>query len=263
VIAITLTAAVAVASAQQSSVSELRKENRLPEWANYFCYQDAKKIRSGWFMIVAYDEHDSFKNDSAFGYKRGVTIQEYLGSGVDITAINTPVAPEEYALEVQSMLQTKQISSGTAELLHEHIQSAENAAALAKSARKTSVNFPEMEKELLSDELARALLDAPDGTNYHNFLASHPEFPEAFLDWQKYYNAGIFTPPSGAFKKYREGNVLFEENFGTNVFEGAAIKGSGIRLRLEMDETSSGLRFVLTYGMGIPRTGKCEEVPTK
>src|ERR1700693_687175 len=80
--------------AQKTDVEELRKEHRLPEWANYSCYQDARNIQSGWFMLIAYEPANvpDLKDDHAFGYERGLTYQEYIASDKDIVAINMPAS---------------------------------------------------------------------------------------------------------------------------------------------------------------------------
>jgi len=258
--------------AQRPNVEELQKENRLPEWANHVCYVDSRNIQSGWFMVVAYqsaigDDQDA-KEFDAFGYERGVTYQEYIGSDKEIAAINMPISPEEYSSQLRAALETKRVSAKALEMLEAQLQSAQNAIAMAKAVRKKAAKYPTIEEELLKDEEERALLDAPDGTNYHNFITNHPEFPEVFLHRQKYYNAGIPSPPSGAFTVYREGNLLFEKDFGSDVFEtavtGEASSNAGLLvIRVEMQDTASGLRFVKSQslrnsGVGIPIAGKCD-----
>ena len=207
-------------------------------------------------MLVAYQpfKDDIFtksalKNAKDLGYKRGLTYQEYFRSSMDIGALNMPLAPETYASELQASVQTGRITGQAADLLSSHLASIENAVALAKAVRNSAADFPSIEKSLLHDDEELALLDAPTGTNYHNFIAKHPDFPSSMLDKQKYFNAGVIAPPSG-FKIYREGNVIFEKDFGTDIFDTQAPSEKVLGVRVEMQETSSGLRFVMSHSLG-------------
>ena len=99
-------------------------------------------------MIVAYRSPSDtfFENANAVGYKRGLTYQEYIGSGNDVTAINMP--GDSYASELQAGLQTGHVSMDVVELLMAHVRSAENAVAIAKALRKPAAEDPSIEKEL-------------------------------------------------------------------------------------------------------------------
>lgn len=254
--------------AQHPGVEELREEDRLPEWANYVCYEDAKNIQSGWFMIMGYrSPADAFFKDAhAFGYTRGLTYQEYMSSNKEITTVNVPISQESVEAEYQADAKTGQISLGVLGLLMVQVTSVENASAIAKAVRKSAAEVG-MEKELLGDEEEQALLDFPNGTNYRRFLAKHHDLPEHYLARQKYLNAGIIDPPGG-YRTYPDGNVIFEKGFGSEVFETAsagekATDDKMLRVRIEIQDVSSGLRFVKSHslgnsGLGIPIAGKCD-----
>ena len=269
---------------QQAYVEQLRLENRLPDWANYVCYQDAKNFQTGLFMLIGYRPATSdpfFPNDSKgakeFGYSRGLTYQEYIGSDTDVTPINMPISPEEYAEERSKALQAGPGSLISLELLamfDAQSVAVNNAIAVTKSTIRGAATYPDIEEPLLKDEEVQALLDAPDGTNYHNYLKNHPGYFEISLIRQKYYDARIIDPPGG-FKIYREGNVIFESVFGLGVFEPAASIGKigggeksgegGLTTRIEMEDTASGLRFLQSHALGgsaigIPITGKCDPI---
>ena len=260
---------------------ELRKENRLPEWVGYVCFQDATNMNTGLFVLMGYQPvtsdfffHDG-KSAKAFGYSRGLTFQEYLGSDTGVTTMNMPISPEAFAEELPKAMQSGKISMAAIELLNAQRVAFQNAIAIAKSTRQSVAKFPTLERDFLKDEEAQALLDAPDGTNYHNFEDKHPGYLPSLLHRQKYYDAGIIDP-KGGFTIYREGKVIFEDDFGSNVFQSAGDDGrvggegksatSGLAVRIQMEDTASGLRFVQTHslggsGIGIPIVGKCDLIP--
>lgn len=265
------------AVAQRAYVEQLRKESRLPEWANYVCYEDAKNMVSGWFMLVAYKSasNDNFFTSASdanrFGYKRGLTYQEYLASETGISAMNMPISPEEYESELKKMFQTGKASASALTLLEAQMVAERNAVAITKMTRQRAANHPSLEKQLLEDEEVQALLDYPDGTKYHGFVDKHPGYISHLLDMDKYHNAGI-TPKDG-FNIYREGNVIYEKAFGSDIFETA---GTGdkptddkiLSVRIQMQDTASGLRFLKSHafgssGIGIPVSGRCDLIPTQ
>jgi hypothetical protein len=267
----------AAAVAQRAYVEQLQKEHRLPEWANYICYEDAKNIDSGWFMLVAYKgaaQDDFFKNASdasRFGYERGLTYQEYLGSDTGIKAMNMPISPEEYESELEKAAQTGKASANALTLLEAQMAAERNAVAIVEKTRQQVANNPTLEKRLLEDEEVQALLDYPEGTKYRIFVKKHPGYISHLLDIQKYHDAGI-TPKDG-FNVYREGNVIYENAFGSDVFETA---GTGdkptdnkiLSVRIQMQDTAPGLRFLKSHafgssGIGIPVSGKCDLIPTQ
>jgi hypothetical protein len=260
------------AVAQQTYVEQLRKESRLPEWANYVCYEDAKNLVSGWFMLVAYkpaSDDDLFTSSGdaeRFGYERGLTYQEYLSSDTGISPMNMPISPEEYASELKNMLETGKASPKAISLLAAQTVAAQNAVAIAKITRQRAATHPAAEKQLLEDEELQALLDCPDGTKCHNFIDKHPGFISHLFDMGKYHNGGI-TPKDG-FNTYREGNVIYENLFGADIFEtpgtgDKATDDKSLSARIQMQDTASGLRFLKSHAfggsaIGIPVSGRCD-----
>ena len=258
-----LISATGFCQSPQTAVDELRTENRLPEWANYLCYQDDKSIISGWLMLVAYqpDGHDFFferdaKGAKELGYKRGFTFQEYTRGEKEIRPINMPSSSEMLNSEVKAGLESGHISMGAFELLNSRLLAANNAVAIAKEVWdkvKKSGTRDILQKENPMEEEDYALLDGPDRTNFHNYVKKHPEFSEIQLQRQKYYDAGMGVPPDGTtFKSYNEGNVIFERDFGSEVFEtldglGNFPKARVVSTRIQMQETSSGLRFLMSH----------------
>lgn len=244
---------------QQSNLQELRRENRLPGWANYICYVDTKGMDQSWFMLVAYAPAKDFAPAARFGYKRGITFQEYNVFRDGISASNLPASPEEVESALQDYAKKGTAPIGVVVLLQTKIQSFENAVAFAKVVAQR-----ESGEELRKDKLTTALLDAPSGTNYHNFLAENPQFPESVLHTQKYLNAGVRIPD---VKPYREGNIIFEKDFGNGLFltdPENKFKGDPIRVEIQMQETESGLRFSRRFqrtdSLGTPFMGRCDPI---
>lgn len=266
--------------AQQGHVQELRKENRLPAWANYVCYNDAKNIQSGWFMLVGYQpaERDAFfpsdpKGAKDFGYSRGLTYQEYIATDTGISPINMPISPEEYAEELPKAMQGQPVSQKTIDMARSEAVAMDNAIAYAKSTRRAVAKYPALEAKFLKDQEAQALLDAPDGTNFQNYLVAHPGFATQVFYRQKYTDAGI-TAPVGGFRVYREGNVAFERDFGSGIFGPAGSLRSadepakGLATRIQMEDTASELRFLQSSTIdgarvGIPITGRCDHISNR
>jgi hypothetical protein len=266
--------------AQQDHVQELQKESRLPAWANYVCYNDARNIRSGWFMLIGYQpaQRDAFfpndpKGAKDFGYSRGLTYQEYIASDTGISPINMPISPEDYAEEMPKAMQGQPVSAKTIEMAHGEVVAMDDAIAYAKSTRQAVAEYPALEAKFLKDAEAQALLDAPDGTNFRNFLEGHPGFATQVFYRQKYIDAGM-TAPDGGFKVYREGNVAFERDFGSGIFGPAGSLRStdeqtkGLATRIQLEDTASGLRFLQSNtidgsGIGIPITGRCDHISNR
>ena len=143
----------APAVAQRVYTDQLRKEHRLPEWANYVCYEDAKNVASGWFMVVAYksasddDFFTSASDANRFGYKRGLTYQEYLASDTGITAMNMPISPDEYASESKEASKPGKASANALTLFeaqmvangcHRHCQKGATTGSKPPYSRKTA-----------------------------------------------------------------------------------------------------------------------------
>jgi len=264
--------------AQQKHVEELRKENRLPAWANYVCYMDANNIQSGWFMLVGYQSTSGdpfFPNDPKgagdFGYHRGLTYQEYIASETGISPVNMPISPDEFAEEIPKAMKGLPVSEEVIDMVRGELMAMDNSVASAKSLRQKLAADPALETKFLQDPEAQALLDAPDGTNYQSYIKSHPSFPVEMYYRQKYFNAGIVSPVGG-FKVYLEGNLAFEHDYGSGVFgppgsaRGSGEATTGLAARIEMDDTSSGLRFLKSNslngsGIGIPIGGRCDLIP--
>lgn len=265
----------------RAHVEGLRTESRLPDWSNYVCYEDFHP--TDWFMLIGYQPaisdpwfHDGEKA-RAFGYSRGLTYQEYIDSDTGVTTINMPMSPEAYNEEMPKVMQGQnggKISLAALQFVGAMMASENNAIALIKNVMQKAGKRG-FEGDLLKDEETLALLDAPYGTNFNNYLDKHPDYLFVLLARQKYYSAGIADAPGG-FKVYREGNVIFESYFGSDVFETADAEGntaskeksaqSGLAARIEMEETDSALRFVMTHslrgsGIGIPIAGECDLLP--
>jgi hypothetical protein len=184
--------------------------------------------------------------------------------------MNMPISPEEYESELKNMFQTGKASANAITLLAAQLMAQQNAVATAKIIRQRAASHPAIEKQLLEDEELQALLDCPDGTKCHNFIDKHPGYISHLLDKDKYRDAGI-TPKDG-FNIYREGNVIYENQFGSDIFETA---GTGdkptdakiLSVRIQMQDTASGLRFVKSHsfgssGIGIPVSGRCDLIST-
>jgi hypothetical protein len=255
-------------------VAELRKESRLPGWANFTCYEDNKNMRSGWFMLIGWQPviNDLFFNDAKkakeFGYARALTYQEYIASDAgDITAMNMPIPPEALAGETRKAMESGQISVRALQAINQQLTSERNAIAVAKMGWTIGAADPK-------DEETLALLDAPAGTNFHKFLDKYPGYLSLLLYRQKYYGAGIIDFPNDTLD--REGNVIFETDFGSGEFETLDDEGRtstkeksvqrGIIVRIQMEETSSELRFLQSHslngsGIGIPVDGICDLIP--
>jgi len=261
-------------------VEELRKESRLPKWANYVCYEDLKNLQGGFFILIGYTPPagDPFFRDRQsalkFGYSRALTYQQYVESETGIIATYLPMSPESFEEEMPKVMQSRQISPGALELVNTEIIALHNAIAIAKSTRVIVAGDPTLESDFLKDPEAQALLDAPDGTNYRDYLLSHPGYVEGLLYRQKYYPAGI-VEPEGGFKVYREGRLIFERDFGLDLFEPAGDLGKiggtgksaprGLVLKMQMQDTESGLRFIYTLSdngsaVGDPIGGKCDPI---
>jgi hypothetical protein len=267
-------------SAQQKYVEELHKESRLPVWANYVCYVDANNIQSGWFMLIAYQPTAGdpfFPNDPKgaddFGYHRGLTYQEYIASETGISPMNMPISPDEFAAEIPKAMKGLPVSRAVIDMAEGEIVALNNAIASAKSLRKKLAANPVLESKFLQDPEAQALLDAPDGTNYQSYVQAHPSFAIEFFYHQKYFNAGLVSPVGG-FKVYLEGNLAFERDYGSGVFEpptsdrGSSEATKGLATRIQMDDTSTGLRFLKSStldgsGIGIPIAGRCDPIPSQ
>jgi hypothetical protein len=267
-------------SAQQKYLEELHKESRLPVWANYVCYVDANNIQSGWFMLIGYQPtvgDPFFPNDSKgaddFGYQRGLTYQEYIASETGISPMNMPISPDEFAAEIPKAMKGLPVSRTVIDMAEGEIVAVKNAVASAKSLRKKLAANPVLESKFLQDPEAQALLDAPDGTNYQSYVQAHPSFTTELFYRQKYFNAGLVSPVGG-FKVYLEGNLAFERDYGSGVFEpptsdrGSSEATKGLATRIQMDDTSTGLRFLKSStldgsGIGIPIAGLCDPIPSQ
>lgn len=260
----------------QHNVDELRKENRLADWATYVCYQDTKNLQTGMFTVIGFSSNagDPFFHDSseakAFGYHRALTFQEYLSADTGITTLNVPISPEDFQRSIADAAQSGKIAMNAIDMIGTVFVGLHNAIAITKSRRAFLLKSPGLEATFLKDEEVQALLDAPDGTNFNNFTVSHPDYMASLAHREKYYSAGM-SNPRGGFKVYREGHVLFEDDFGSNVFESAGEEGrigttSGIGTRIQMEQTASGLRYLESHSIrgssiGIPITGACIAVP--
>lgn len=264
-------------------LKELRSENRLPEWANYVCYVDIEDLKSGYFMVIAYQSAANdpvFPNDGKdadkFGYIRSLTYQEYMGSDTGITAMNMPITPAEYAdsEEMSKVVESGTISWKALELMTAQVIALNNEVAIAKSAVQSAAKYPSMENSLIKDKETDALLDAPDGTLFQEFLDKHPGYAMKMFYEQKYIDAGLINLPGG-YKAYNEGNMIYEKNFGSEIFESIHSDGKignnhksekdGLRTRIQMENTASGLRFMESHTMGvssvgIPIDGKCDPI---
>lgn len=212
------------AVAQLSRVEKLRQENRLPAWANYVCYMDAKNIDSGWFMLIAYQtpQRDPFfpnGSDAAksFGYMRGLTYQEYIDSDTGISPINMPPTPTELADALRKAQEGQAIPRTDIDMFSDELADIHNEIAVAKHTQVMLESNQSAEVTFLKDPLSQALLDAPDGTLFQKYLSSHPDFNTQLLYSQKYLNAGKLSP-AGGVKDYLEGNLAFERDYGSGVF---------------------------------------------
>lgn len=258
---------ISSAMADNSNVEALRKEARLPDWANYVCYSDAKGIRSGWFMVIGYSRADDLtvRSAEAFGYARGLTYQEYLASDKDVMPLNMPVSPEDAASAMKQADDTHELPMNVILAGEERIKSLQNAIALVKAAARLMTA-----EQIRQNEPEKALLDAPDGTNFRSYMAQHSFFPQDLQNRQKYYNAGFSPALADTVPIFREGNLLFEKDFASGFFETAVPEEMPqlMRTQIQMQETDSGLRFVMASyignsAFGIPRSGKCEAISTR
>jgi len=236
-------------------VTELRATKRLPAWANYVCYDDAKNLRFEDFSLIAYQPYSKLsqteKDAIKLGYTRSITFQWYMVlDPADIRPMNLPPSAEEFASTAASVHAGSKIDARQYTLLLEHQLSEQNAIALAKAARKDTN---------ASDEETLALLDGPDGTAYKTFLRSHPDFLTTRLYAQKYINMGIASIPE-RFVVYTEGSLLFDvarvDSFETPV-------GASVRERMSLSDTDTGLRYVRSSSVdgktvGIPLAGVCD-----
>ena len=105
-------------------------------------------------------------------------------------------------------------------------------------------------------------------------IGSYDEFSvyELKYDDASGFDLGLCTGWKGGFNIYREGNVIYEKAFGSDIFETA---GTGdkpaddkiLSVRIQMQDTASGLRFLKSHafgssGIGIPVSGRCDLIPT-
>ncbi len=266
--------------AQQRYVEELHKESRLPAWANYVCYMDANNMQSGWFMLVGYQptaDEPFFPNDPKgagdFGYHRGLTYQEYIASETGISPMNMPISPDEFATEMPKAMKGLPVSMTVIDMAEGEIVALDNAVAAMKNLRNKLAAEPALESKFLQDPETQALLDAPDGTNYQSYLQTHPSFTTEIFYREKYFSAGLVSPVGG-FKVYLEGNLAFERDYGSGVFgPPSSVRGSGeavkgLATRIQMDDTSVGLRFLKSStldgsGVGIPIAGRCDPISSR
>jgi hypothetical protein len=122
-------------------VTELRATKRLPAWANYVCYDDARNHRFEDFSLIAYQPYSKLsqteKDAIKLGYTRSITFQWYMVlDPADIRPMNLPPSPEEFASTAASVHAGSTIDARQYTLLLEHRLSEQNAIALAKAARK-------------------------------------------------------------------------------------------------------------------------------
>lgn len=213
-------------------------------------------------MLIAYER--SFIPEA--GYTRGLTYQEYFGMDEKISSpltINMPESPEDVEQENIKLRrafatgETKglTVTQGYDEIMNASMTAMDNVVARTKRAH--SRGFGDT-----TDEMTQALLDAPSGTNYHNFIKKHPDAFQYWLAEQKYANAGTFPDE---VKVYREGHVIYESGFET--FETAAgkektdAKGT-FNVRIQMSSTPSGLRYTQSHpsGLGMTISGACDPI---
>jgi hypothetical protein len=244
-------------------VEELRRESRLPGWANYVCGIDQIGVHGGPLMLIAYQQNGYISGE---GYKRGLTYQEYIISekDTDIRTINMPQSPEQYAQDVAAAARanaagdTKDVpfSHGSSVLLKAELVALQNLIYRAKRASKWGLLSPD---DLKNEEI-QAFLDAPDGTNYRNFINKHPDAFQYWLAEQKYVNSGLIAKQ---VKVYREGNVIYESGQpGFGKFETSAGSKGIMDIQIEMTSTPSGLRFTQSYlsGIGMTTSGACDPI---
>jgi hypothetical protein len=263
-------------------VEELRREGRLPLWANYICGEDRVGVTGGLIMLIAYQDGGmafgfrSIEDERRYGYIRGLTYQEYFGTDdkvADARTVNMPQSPEQFRQNmaaahaaVANHTPNATISQETLVLWNQMHIALDNAAAATKSA----MHDPKLieygfDQDLAKDPEARALLDEPDGTNYHNFIAQHQEYFDVWLARQKFYNAGL-DPENKSI--YREGNVIYETGgTASGTFETATgmskPESHGLTyVRIQMISTPSGLRYMQSYpsGVGMTINGACDPI---
>lgn len=263
-------------------VEDLQLEGRLPPWANYVCGDDQIGMHGGLIMLMGYQPggvavgFKSIEDETRYGYVRGLTYQEYFGIDekiANITTVNMPQSPETYhqnmtALQaaIANHTPNAKISLETLVMMHAMGIAMENASALAKSAmHDPQIAQYGFDKDLAKDPETVALLDEPDGTNYRNFIAQHPEYFGVWLARQKYLNAG-WTPEH--MSAYREGNVIYETGGpGSGTFETAAgMSDSASKdltfVRIQMSTTPSGVRYTESHpsGVGLTINGACDSI---
>lgn len=249
-------------------VKELRLEGRLPGWANYVCGQDQIGISAGIFMLIAYQQSGFSRED---GYTRGLTYQEYFGMDEKIPsplAINMPESPEDVALEkAQSERDISEhkpnATVSTQFMIRAHISIITAKNQIADTKKALARGF--ISDVDMKDEMIRALLDGPEGTNWHNYVDKHPDVWEFWLAQQKYENTGNPLPED--VKVYREGNVIYETGWtGSGTFETTAgmdkaeAKDVPLNVRIQMTPTPSGLRYTQGGNIGMTVNGACDPI---
>jgi hypothetical protein len=249
-------------------VQELKREGRLPGWANYICGEDQQGMYGAMLMLIGYQE-GGFTQKT--GYMRGLTYQEYFGmdeKNPSPVAVNLPMTPESVELETGRVatLLAAHTPNATTTISFETRMNAELIAADNQIAlTKDSLGKGYITEADMKDEMIQAMLDGPYGTNWHAFVSKHPEAWEYWLARQKYENAGMFPDD---VKIYREGNVIYEAMFGSGLFETATGMDKSdlkslVNTRIQMSSTASGLRYTVstTYGsIGIPISGACDGI---
>jgi hypothetical protein len=244
-----------------NQVDELRREDRLPGWANYVCGVDQVGAR-GTFMLIAYQQ-SGFKAET--GYTRGLTYQEYSTDekNANILPVNLPPSPEAYSQDIKAV-SAAIAAHGDASLPQASLILLK-AQMIAFKNQVADVKEAFLSDDAMKDEVIQARFDAPNSTNYHNLVQRHLD---AFMFWlaeQKYENAGVIPQ---SVKAYREGNVIYETGFpGSGTFETTAGMDEAqskkfMNVRIQMTSTSSGLRYTQSYPSGVSATenGACDPI---